>query len=87
MHMKQWRQQQGLTMEEAAALLQVEYAGSYQRYETGENRPDAPMAERIRLVSGGVVTLEDLHQQRLEWLKIRRPEMLTLFPEVREAAP
>lgn len=64
----------GLTMAEAATLLAVGYAGSYQRYETGANRPDAPLIEHIKTVTEGAVTLDDLHDQRLEWLRANRPD-------------
>ncbi|UFW79994.1 hypothetical protein [Rhizobium sp. SU303] len=69
-------------MAEAATLLSLKYAGSYQRYETGENRPDAPLTVRIIATTDGQVTLDDLHQQRLDWLKQNRPDALANFPEV-----
>ena len=38
-----------------------------QRIERGEAPVDADMAEAIGKVTGGDVTLQDLHDQRLEW--------------------
>lgn len=66
----------------AAALLSIPHAASYQRYETGENRPDAPMMVRIRLVTDREVTLDDLHEQRLAWLLERRPDLVLEYPEL-----
>lgn len=68
-------------------MLSIESARTYQRYETGENRPDAPLVERIRNVSSGLVTVEDLHRQRLEWLKSNKPEVVAdLLDVAAEAA-
>ncbi|WP_457662221.1 helix-turn-helix domain-containing protein [Sinorhizobium medicae] len=87
MDLRAWRTENGLTMSEAATLLSIESARTYQRYETGENRPDAPLVERIRSVSGGLVMAEDLHRQRLEWLKSNKPETVaSLIDMVAEAA-
>lgn len=69
-----------LTMAEAAMLLCLDSPRTYQRYETGENRPDAPMVERIRAVSHGRVTIFDLHVQRLDWLRLNRPEAFAAMP-------
>jgi transcriptional regulator with XRE-family HTH domain len=74
MNLKQWRLTRELTMAEASVLLGLESARTYQRYETGENRPDAPLVEKIMSVTDGGVMLEDLHRQRLDWLKENKPE-------------
>jgi len=71
-------------MGEAAQLLGLGFAASYNRYETGENRPDAPMIERIRRVTEGKVDLEGLHLQRLDWLKEKRPEQYAASMEAAE---
>lgn len=73
-----------MTMAEAASRFGVEGARTYQRYETGENRPDAPLVEIILAVTGGAVALDDLHQQRLDWLKANRPEVFA--SRIQEAA-
>ncbi|MFK0330678.1 helix-turn-helix domain-containing protein [Rhizobium sp. NPDC090275] len=72
--MKEWRLTQELTLAEMAAALSIENARTYQRYEDGENRPDAPIVERIIALTTGVVTLDDLHLQRLDWLRNKRPD-------------
>ena len=82
MDMKQWRKLNKLSMAEAAKLMSLENARAYQRYETGENRPDAPLVERIRAVTDGSVTAEDHHRQRLDWLKANRPELVAGCLEV-----
>lgn len=76
MDMKQWRLAKGLSMAQAASLIALENARAYQRYETGENRPDAHVVERIISASEGMVRFEDLHRQRLQWLKANRPFLL-----------
>ncbi|PZR79128.1 MAG: hypothetical protein DI537_41420 [Stutzerimonas stutzeri] len=63
-------------MARAAEALALESARAYQRYETGENRPDAPLTERIFRATAGQVTPTDLHEQRLAWLRAHRPEVL-----------
>jgi len=63
-------------MARAASLIALENARAYQRYETGENRPDAHIVERIINASDGMVRLEDLHAQRLQWLTANRPDLL-----------
>jgi transcriptional regulator with XRE-family HTH domain len=85
MNLRAWRQTQQLTMAEAAVRICVDSARTYQRYETGENRPDAPVVERIRLVTCGSVSLSDLHQQRLDWLRANRPDVVSdLFERAAE---
>ncbi|MFN3833756.1 MAG: hypothetical protein ACK4SQ_16140 [Allorhizobium sp.] len=71
-------------MAKAASLLALDSARAYQRYETGENRPDAHVVERIIHVSGGAVTLDDLHQQRLSWLRVNRPDLTVDLLEAAE---
>ena len=70
-------------MAKAASLLALDSARAYQRYETGENRPDAHVVERIIQVSNGAIRLDDLHQQRLSWLRVNRPDLVA---EIMEAA-
>lgn len=86
MDMKSWRLAGGLSMARAASLLSLDSARAYQRYETGENRPDAHVVERIIRVSEGSITLVDLHRQRLQWLAANRPELVDTVREMPEAA-
>lgn len=74
MDLRTWRTTEDLTMAEAALLLSIESARTYQRYELGENRPDAPVMERIRIATSGQVTLDDMHELRLQWLRTNKPE-------------
>ncbi|MEI2299315.1 hypothetical protein [Ensifer sp. MJa1] len=71
-------------MAEAAMLLSIESARTYQRYELGENRPDAPIMERIRIATSGEVTLEAMHALRLQWLRANKPETAGLLLEAAE---
>lgn len=61
-------------------MLGVGHARNFQKYETGENRPDAPMVDRIVQMTLGAVTLDDIHLQRLEWLREHKPEAFYGFP-------
>jgi len=72
MKLKQWRLTQEKTLLECAKDLGLRDGRTFQRYETGENRPDAPLADAIILMTKGQVTLEDLHIQRLEWLESQK---------------
>ncbi|MBD9621864.1 hypothetical protein IB279_02780 [Ensifer sp. ENS06] len=71
-------------MAEAAFLLSIDSARTYQRYETGENRPDAPIMERIRLATSGEVTLDAMHRLRLEWLKMNKSDAVGELIEAAE---
>jgi transcriptional regulator with XRE-family HTH domain len=75
MMLKQWRLSRGYTLSEAAGLLAIENARTYQRYEEGENRPDAPIVERILATTSGEVTLDDMHALRIQWLRANKPEI------------
>lgn len=88
MHLKKWRLTQTLSMAEAAQRMGLESARTYHRYESGENRPDAPLVERILSVTEGAVTVQDLHQQRLDWLRENKPEAFAdeVHASVAEAA-
>ncbi|WP_019279697.1 helix-turn-helix domain-containing protein [Rhizobium grahamii] len=74
MRLKLWRQTHEHTLAEMAGILAIENARTYQRYEDGENRADAPLVERILAATEGAVSLDDLHQQRLDWLRANKPE-------------
>lgn len=63
----EWRQQEKLTLTECASRFGLGSARTYQRYETGENRPSAVLAEKIEQATSGIVTVADLHRTRLAW--------------------
>lgn len=77
MTLRQWRLTQGKTLEECARHFGLKSARTYQRYETGENRPDADLVDVFVRLSGGAVTAADMHQTRLDWLKANHPEKFT----------
>lgn len=74
MELRIWRQQQNLTMAICGQRIGLRDGRAYQRYETGENQPDADMVARIILVTGGAVTAADMHATRLAWLLANRPD-------------
>ena len=69
--MKQWRLTQSLTLSNCAEALGCKGARTYQRYEDGMHRADAPLVEAIVTLTGGAVTAQDMHETRLEWLQAR----------------
>jgi transcriptional regulator with XRE-family HTH domain len=71
MLLKQWRLTRKMTMRECAELLKLSDARSYQRYEAGSQWPGAVMIEHIVAMTEGDVTIVDLHNQRLTYLKDR----------------
>jgi transcriptional regulator with XRE-family HTH domain len=71
MKFRDWRLGCKLTRAACARALGIEGRNpsrTMQRIETGETRADAPIVEKIRALTGGMVTAEDMHQQRLAWL-------------------
>ena len=71
MRLKQWRLTQNLTLSNCADVLGCKGARTYQRYEDGMHRMDAPLVEAIVTLTGGAVTAQDMHETRLEWLQAR----------------
>ena len=53
----------------------------YERIETGEVPADADIIDRIVKVTGGAVSVGDMHSVRLAWLRANRPDR---FPEPAE---
>lgn len=87
MDLRKWRTDRKLSQSTcAAALALAGGARSFQRIETGENGADADLAERIAAMTGGDVTMSDLHHARLSWLKEHRPKRFAI-PEVRPLLP
>ncbi|NBN62809.1 helix-turn-helix domain-containing protein [Pannonibacter tanglangensis] len=87
MNLKQWRLTQGKTLGDCARHFGLKSARTYQRYETGENRPDADLVDAFVRLSGGAVTALDMHQTRLEWLRMNHPEKFSCLPVAACAAP
>lgn len=81
MRLKEWRLTREKTLADMATLLRIETPRTYMRYEEGENRADAHIVERIRDLTNNDVGVIDMHNQRLEWLKVHRSD---LFPELED---
>lgn len=80
--LKSWRLAQGKSQAECAQALGLEGgARSFQRIETGENKPDADIVERIVHLTGGSVTAEAMHCVRLAWLRANRPDKFPDAPQ------
>lgn len=75
MQLRDWRLTNEKAQGECATALRLDGgARSFQRLETGENKADADMIERIRALTEGEVGADDMHQTRLAWLRANRPE-------------
>lgn len=68
MTLHDWRLMRNMTVAAAAEFFGIPNARTYHRYETGENRPDAPLVEHFVKATDGSVTLADMHATRLSWL-------------------
>jgi transcriptional regulator with XRE-family HTH domain len=85
MKLKEWRQTHEKTLRECAEVLGLGDARVYQRYESGEQWPSAPTVEAILEMTANSVTVVDLHEQRVEWIKANRPDVVFMTRQ-REAA-
>jgi transcriptional regulator with XRE-family HTH domain len=74
MKLKEWRQTHEKTLRECAEFLGLGDARVYQRYESGEQWPSAPTVEAMLEMTGREVSVADLHDQRVEWLKANKPD-------------
>jgi transcriptional regulator with XRE-family HTH domain len=73
--LKDWRTSKELSQGECAGLLGLAGgARSFQRLETGENKADSDMVEKIMKLTGGAVSAQDMHDVRLTWLRANQPE-------------
>ncbi|MCG6115072.1 MAG: hypothetical protein MEQ84_07720 [Mesorhizobium sp.] len=85
MKLKAWRLEEGRSQGECASALRLEGgARSFQRIETGQNKADADLVERIAAMTAGRVSAEDMHATRLDWLKENRPERFLQLGEAAE---
>lgn len=89
MLLRDWRNSHDRSQGDCALALCLDGgARSFQRIETGENKADADLVERIVRLTGGSVTAEDMHAVRLAWLKANRPEkFVVVLPQPVEARP
>jgi transcriptional regulator with XRE-family HTH domain len=73
--LKDWRISKNFSQGECAQSLGLAGgARSFQRLETGENKADSDMVEKIMALTGGAVTAQDMHDVRLAWLRVNQPE-------------
>jgi len=68
MTLDEWMTEVKLTAEELGKTLDCS-GQAVRRYRSGERMPDTEMAEKIIKASDGAVTIEDLHQARVQFLK------------------
>jgi len=71
-----WRKQRNLSQANMAQFLGLAGARTFQRYECGENRADAPLVELIQAKTEGAVTAQDMHEIRLSWLRVNKPNQV-----------
>lgn len=71
MDLEQFRQSKGLSYKALAELLGLAASNKRraQSYAIGETWPPADRIEEIISATDGQVTLDALHQRRLQWLK------------------
>ncbi|WP_027488482.1 helix-turn-helix domain-containing protein [Allorhizobium undicola] len=62
-----------MTLDACAKALGIGHARNYQRYESGAHSPDAPIIQKIMRLTNGAVTPEDMHADRIDWLKANKP--------------
>jgi transcriptional regulator with XRE-family HTH domain len=77
MQVIRWRKSNKLSLSQMAERLGIggrNPSRTYQRYETGENRPDADTVQKIIEMTAGAVTAQDMHETRLAWLRERAVE-------------
>lgn len=76
-----WIKREELSVAATARRLRiggVNPARTLDRIVRGERAPDADMIARIVGMTDGVVTVQDMHETRLAWLRENRPEK---FPD------
>ena len=74
MTLDEWMSERKMTAEELGKTL-VCSGQAVRRYRSGERMPDTEMAEKIIKVSGSAVTVLDMHNARLEFLKKDLPAL------------
>lgn len=71
MTLDQWMKEQGLTPEKVG--VEIGTTGeSVRRYRSGSRMPEPEIVERIFVVTNGAVTVQDLHDTRLTFLRSSR---------------
>lgn len=63
MNLRDWREAEGLTQEQAAARIGISQ-GTLSRYESGKQEPSMATVRRIKAATDGKVTAEDWPVER-----------------------
>ena len=69
MQLRDWREGQGWTLDRMAREMNLpgaNPAATLQRWESGVSKPSAVMTEKIKELTNGAVTAEDMHEARLQ---------------------
>lgn len=77
MKLECWRRSNGLTLAEVGEALgfaSSNPARGLQLIERGERKADANIVAAIELLTEGSVTPRDMHETRLDWLKLNKPQ-------------
>jgi hypothetical protein len=70
MNIRDWRISEKLTVPAILARLDLQVTErTWHRMERGQTPVDADVVERIVAMTGGAVTVQDMHDLRLEFLK------------------
>lgn len=86
MNLRDWRKENGLSVEEVARRLGIDRTPrTLLRIEAGEVKVDADLAAMIVELTGDLVTLQDLHETRLSWLQSRATAAAATAAEAGEA--
>lgn len=77
MRLADWRTSRSLTLAEMARRLGISGknpGATLSRIECGMRQPEADFVERIGVLTAGEVSAGDMHEVRLEWLRVNQPE-------------
>lgn len=80
MNIRDWRIDARVSQRELALRLGISGANparTLQRYESGESQMSSVMVDRLEAVTKSAVTAQDMHETRLEWLRVNKPNEFT----------
>ncbi|MCZ4274022.1 helix-turn-helix domain-containing protein [Maritalea porphyrae] len=89
MTLKEWRSKNAITLAKLATLCGmygVNPARDLHRYENGSRQTPVLVVEKIVKATKGMVTAQDMHETRLDWLRANRPNEVANFPTVEVSA-
>lgn len=76
-----YRRAKGLSYRQLVALIGSNHASRTRSWAIGEVWPDADVLKTIVEVTGGEVTLDAMHEKRLQWLRERDAKLSAEEPE------